>query len=345
MPPAAIAETVPAPPDEVASRPPSGRGGAWMRLLRLSNLPTVWTNAAAGAGLAAGVSAHRPFVDELGRPVAGPTIEVVARAVVLAGIAGSMLYAGGMALNDACDARVDLERGVPRPIPQGEIARGTAFAAAATMLGIGIALPILVGVVPFTVALGLALCVVGYDVLNKRLPAAIVLMGACRGLLLVLAAALVDPRAAMAPFVLGPAAAITAYVVMVTACARGEHAAGGGTTRTVRTLALLLPAPLLGAAAGLLTAKAAAGAADPRRIVLAAAFAAWLLAWHRICLRRLAEGHVAGAIMGWLAMMALADGMVLAAVAPSGGATWVLVGICTLGFVLTVRLQRRIAGS
>ncbi len=67
---------------------------------RVSNLPTVWTNVLAGWFLGGG-----SWTGELGW--------------LLAGV--SLLYAGGMTLNDACDARWDREFAPSRPIPSGKI--------------------------------------------------------------------------------------------------------------------------------------------------------------------------------------------------------------------------------
>jgi 4-hydroxybenzoate polyprenyltransferase len=76
-----------------------------LRLGRVSNLPTVWTNALAGAVLAAGVS-------------------FAAWPVVTAALALSLFYVGGMWLNDGFDAEVDARERPERPIPAGEIGRG-----------------------------------------------------------------------------------------------------------------------------------------------------------------------------------------------------------------------------
>ena len=56
-----------------------------LRLGRVSNLPTVWTNVIAGAALA--------------------TLEIPWKAVVPVALAASLLYVAGMFLNDAFDVR------------------------------------------------------------------------------------------------------------------------------------------------------------------------------------------------------------------------------------------------
>src|SRR2546425_8066153 len=76
-----------------------GRWLIYLRLGRISNLPTVWTNVAAGIVLAGGT------------PAAGMLV-VLATAL-------SLFYVGGMFLNDAFDRAVDARERPERPIPAG----------------------------------------------------------------------------------------------------------------------------------------------------------------------------------------------------------------------------------
>src|SRR5690625_3812244 len=74
---------------------------------RVSNLPSVWSNALSGAALAgAGLGSSSWLVLML---------------------ALSLFYTGGMYLNDAFDAEVDARERATRPIPMGEIGRGTVY--------------------------------------------------------------------------------------------------------------------------------------------------------------------------------------------------------------------------
>ena len=94
--------------------------GTLLRLGRVSNLPTVWTNALAGAVLASG-----------GAPDPGATL--------MAALALTLFYEGGMWLNDAFDADIDARERANRPIPMGEIGRNAVFAGGFAMLAGGIA--------------------------------------------------------------------------------------------------------------------------------------------------------------------------------------------------------------
>ena len=80
---------------------------------RVSNLPTVWTNVLAGAVLSGG-ALHLPLLGGLA-------------------LGGSLLYVGGMFLNDAFDRGVDARMRPERPIPSGR-------ATAAQVFGIGFGL-------------------------------------------------------------------------------------------------------------------------------------------------------------------------------------------------------------
>ena len=91
-----------------------------LRLGRVSNLPTVWTNTLAGIVLAG-----------------GDVLE--ARSLALF-VAMSLFYLGGMYLNDAFDAEIDARERPERPIPSDRVSRGLVFALGfgAVMIGLTI---------------------------------------------------------------------------------------------------------------------------------------------------------------------------------------------------------------
>src|SRR5262245_15143087 len=89
-----------------------------LQLGRVSNLPTIWSNVLVGRVLAGG----QPW-----RP-----------ATLLVMLAVSLLYVGGMYLNDAFDRDIDARERPTRPIPAGLVAANTVFAAGFGLLLAGI---------------------------------------------------------------------------------------------------------------------------------------------------------------------------------------------------------------
>jgi 4-hydroxybenzoate polyprenyltransferase len=172
-----------------------------LRLGRVSNLPTVWTNVLAGLALNGGA--------------------LDLRAVGLIGLATSLFYVAGMYLNDAFDWRWDAQHRPERPIPAGEIGAGAVFTAGFAMMGAGLALLALgAGPAPFLGGLGLGACIVLYDVSHKKNPLAPLVMGLCRVAVYVIAALAVAPRLA-APVYVGGGLQL-AYLVGLTLVARHE---------------------------------------------------------------------------------------------------------------------------
>ena len=134
---------------------------------RFSNLPTVWSNCLAAWLLAGG----------------GPW----ARFWPL-GLGASLLYLGGMFLNDAFDAQFDRLHRPERPIPRGQIRVETVWRLGFGCLGVGwLVLAFLSGTTA-ALALSLALAIVLYDAIHKLLPEAAFVMALCRGLLYLVAA-------------------------------------------------------------------------------------------------------------------------------------------------------------
>jgi 4-hydroxybenzoate polyprenyltransferase len=141
------------------------RLGVYLRLGRVSNLPTVCTNVLAGAVLAA--------------------VPLRAGRVVVTALAMSLLYTAGMFLNDAFDRRYDARDRPDRPIPAGLIAPLEVFAVGYGLLGCGIALVASTALWP---AIGLSAAIVAYDAWHKTNPLSPALMALCRALVYVSAA-------------------------------------------------------------------------------------------------------------------------------------------------------------
>ena len=294
---------------------------------RVSNLPTVWTNALVGFA-AVGIAARSE-----GAAVPSWTLVLSLASVTL-------LYAGGMLLNDAVDARWDAEHGKDRPIPAGRLTRRVVSVVSAITLGLGSGLPIVLSGFDATVSIAagaLLAAIVLYDTLHKRSAWTALFMAACRGLVYLLAAAIafaaVDNAVERAgtSATLGsvgpPALALFAYTVLLTLAARREDIAGA---RLGAVWAWLLPAPYL----------VVAIAYRPDRLLWTMFVGAAFFAWTIRSSGRARAGRIPEAVSGWLAGICLADALLLMMMNRLE-----LAPIAVVGWVVTVAAQRRIAGT
>jgi UbiA prenyltransferase family len=284
-----------------------------LRLGRVSNLPTVWTNTATGIVLAGGA---------IGGPETLPLL-----------LGFSLFYVGGMYLNDAFDARTDARERPERPIPSGAISASTVFAAGFAMLAAGVLLLLWIGyglaggtgLWPGLGGLALGGAIVLYDWHHKDNRLSPALMGLCRVLIyLVAGVAFAVPP----PGILWLAALLLlCYLIGLTYVAKQENL---GEVRNLWPL-LFLAAPLAYAAAH--------APASPTSGVVFALFAIWVgvALWF---LRRRQPGDVPRAVVSLIAGIALLDAVLIAA-AGAPGIAWLAVG----GFAATVGLQRLIAGT
>lgn len=144
---------------------------AWLVLARASNLPTVWSNCLAAGLLGGGLEGGR-------------------MAVVL--VAASLMYTGGMVLNDAFDAEFDRRFRRERPIPSGRVAESRVWQAGWSLMAAGFLGLAVQGLLPAILAAALAGAVVLYDAIHKRTTLSPVLMAACRFLLFLTVAAAGD---------------------------------------------------------------------------------------------------------------------------------------------------------
>lgn len=186
-----------------SNNPAMARWRTFLILGRVSNLPTVWSNCLAGWWLGgAGNVGKLPWL------VIGMTC----------------LYLGGMFLNDAFDADFDRQHRAERPIVSGAMSLEAVWRWGLAWLASGAFCLIWLGSLTGTLGVALLVCIVLYDALHKMIPAAPVLMGACRLLVYVIAAS------AGSTGVTGWAAwcglALMAYVVGLSCLARHESAGG-----------------------------------------------------------------------------------------------------------------------
>ena len=237
---------------------------------------------------------------------------------------GSLLYTGGMFLNDACDSRFDAQFRPERPIPSGAISLQSVTTAGVCLLGSGLFLFALLGLIPGSFAAALVICIVLYNVLHKKSSFAPVLMASCRLLLYLATASAAATGVTRAVFLFASGVAI--YIIGVSYIARVEST---GARINYASLPLLL-APLI-AAVGY------HGSPDARELLVLAVFVAWLV-WCVQPLFNTAARALAHAVPRLLAGIVLAD---LIAVQHSGTISLVF----PILFAGTLTLQRFIPAT
>jgi 4-hydroxybenzoate polyprenyltransferase len=277
-----------------------------LKLGRVSNLPTAWTNVLAGTILGGGSAGG-------------------ARTLLVA-LAMSMFYVGGMYLNDYCDRDIDARERPERPIPRGEISQTTVAIIGFALLASGIALMAGFGVAAALASLALAAAIVAYDWFHKGNPAAPLVMGLCRGLVYCAAGAAAVGGFAGMPGI--AAIALVAYTAGLTYAARQESL---GTVGNLWPL-LLLAAPMIVTWPAVQHGNV--GIAVYVAVIANAGAALYLLA------RRPVPKSVPYAVGLLIAGLSLVDASFLASVGAIT-ASAVAVG----GFAATLVLQRYVAGT
>ncbi len=289
------------------------RWRAWLALARVSNTPTVFSNAVAGAVV---VSAAAP---------AG-TVAVVALAMAL-------FYTAGMILNDIADLEVDRRERPERPLPSGAVSRSAALAAVAGLLAIGLAILAATGVEPLLAGAGLVALIVLYDLWHKGNALSPVLMAGCRALVYVVAALAI--AGSLSAELWGAAGLLLVYVVGLTQVAKAEGQRSGD-ERKARGRRIAARWPVVA-----VLAPAAYWAKELPSLevaLLLAAFVAW--AGYALWLV-LARRQIGAGVVRLIAGIAVYDALVVAAA--GGGA--VALAVCLAAFAATVALQTKIAGT
>lgn len=279
-----------------------------LRLGRVSNLPTVWTNALAGWVLAGGTLAR-------------PLLWVI--------VAMSLFYVAGMFLNDAFDWRFDATTRPTRPIPSGDVSLGTVYTVGFLFLAMGFVLLAVSGSEvswrPAVAGVVLGAAIVYYDIRHKRDPLSPFWMGLCRALVYVGAGlvAVTDPHTRL----YAAAGVSLCYLVGLTYIAKQE------TLTRVTNLW-----PLLFLAVPVAYGAASAGASDDRWLALAL-FVAWgAYALHFLWRRR--PGDIPRAVVSLIAGISLLDALFLTLCGQPRLALLALVA-----FALTLFLQRYVPGT
>ena len=290
---------------------------ALLVLGRVSNLPTIWSNCLCGWLI--GVSYK-----------AGDSVDWIMLAWLCAG--ATLLYLGGMFLNDACDVGFDHEHRKERPIPSGAISVGAVWKIAIGLLALGVGLLVIPGKVTALLALGLFNCIFLYNFIHKKYAWSPALMALCRVLLILLAASFAfttdNPEAAFFADLNGGRALWTAgvlglYVAGLSCLAKVESEPG-----PVRYWpCLLMAAPIV------LAWFVNPGAFRQNALLASAIFGLWVLRSLR-CTFWSERRDIAKTVGGLLAGIVLVDLLAVAHVPPGLGL--VFVGL----FVLSLAAQR-----
>jgi 4-hydroxybenzoate polyprenyltransferase len=285
--------------------------GTALRLGRVSNLPTVWTNVLAGIVLGGGTLAPVP--------------------TVLLLVALSLFYVGGMYLNDWFDREVDARERPERPIPSGAVAAAAVRNAGVLLFAAGEACAVRAawraGAVGPTAIAGLALAatIVWYDARHKGVWFAPVVMGLCRVLVYVVAA--LATGGAITGALTAGAALLLAYLIGLTYAARQE------------TLARLDGVWPLGFLAVPFVAAPLVVPLDVMPVAIWVAFLIWVVRSVGLLAGR-PRRDVPAAVGRLIAGISLLDGLLLAANGQPG-----LAVLAVAAVPLTRALQRHVPGT
>lgn len=313
----------------------------YLRLGRISNLPTVWSNVLAGTALAGGAAAEQ---------------------ILLLALGASLLYTGGMYLNDAFDRHIDARERPERPIPAGRVSARQVFLLGYAMLAAGV---LVIAVPSFAfrggggwsgvaAAVALAVCITVYDAWHKENPVSPVIMGLCRAFVY-LTAALAVAGAAGAVVIFGgapPGAAPTgaADVASAATAAAGPTVAGGAIVLLLYIVGLTYLAqqenlaqvrnwwPLLALAAPFVYMLPALADNVPA-VVFYLIFLGWVV-YTVALLRRREPLRIRRAVVGLIAGVSLLDALLIA-----GTGAYGLAVLAAFGLVLTLVLQRWAPGT
>ena len=284
-----------------------------LKLGRVSNLPTVWSNVLTGMALAGSAT--------------------VDCRLLLMVVSLSVFYVGGMFLNDAFDHGFDAKARPERPIPSGEVSAAQVHAFGFSMMFVGLALLAWVGYRyepltqwrPVAAGFALAAAIVFYNWHHKNNPLSPLVMGVCRMLVYLTAALAVS--ATIPGQVVVAAVVLLCYLIGLTYAAKKEHI---GRLENIWPLAFLV----VPAVYGIYLATAQPMVVLPLVLLVAwALYALWLL-------RRRKPGDVPRAVVSLIAGISLLDAMLLA-----GAGAVQLAWFAIAAFGVTLALQRWVSGT
>ena len=137
----------------------------WLRVIRVSNLPTVAMNVICACVLTMTIAFSQDFSIVL---------------CILFLLAMAALYCGGMAQNDWLDADFDSEHQPFRPIPSGLIERVQVKNISLGLLAAGVGILAALGVRGLISGMVIALLISAYNIVHKHTRFAVILMALCR---------------------------------------------------------------------------------------------------------------------------------------------------------------------
>ena len=307
--------------------------GSFIKLLRISNAPTVVTNSFVGASVAASME-----------PGSFPNI---ARLIAVT-IGVVFIYIAGMAINDYFDQVVDAQERPTRPIPAGQISSNTALLVGGTFLLTGMILCAIISldVLPWVMLLGSA--VLAYNMLHLAKFVGPFLMGVCRALVPIVVAIALSPAHAPAwNILMFFALPLGLATFAISLAARNEmqlQSTPAQTLRPHRTMRTMIATAFMGIAALAPMGAIATRTLDPMEQLMAFTYGLCITLAGAAIFRGLTlitsarASHIG--VMHWIAALALLDGASLCILNQP------ILAYAAIGcFIATTLLQRRIAGS
>ncbi|GDY04225.1 hypothetical protein LBMAG50_03660 [Phycisphaerae bacterium] len=307
--------------------------GSFIKLLRISNAPTVVTNSFVGASVAASME-----------PGSFPNI---ARLIAVT-VGVVFIYIAGMAINDYFDQVVDAQERPTRPIPAGQISSSTALLVGGTFLLLGMILCAIISldVLPWVMLLGSA--VLAYNMLHLAKFVGPFLMGVCRALVPVVVAIALTPAHAPAwNILMFFALPLGLATFAISLAARNEIQINHTTTHAVgplRSMRAIIATAFMGIGALAPLGAIATRTLNPMEPFMALTYVVCIALASVAIFRGLTlitsarASHIG--VMHWIAALALLDGASLCILNQP------ILAYAAIGcFIATTLLQRRIAGS
>jgi 4-hydroxybenzoate polyprenyltransferase len=244
---------------------------AWMQLVRPPNLLTVPGDPLAGFFLAQWLMPCKPLL------TTWPCV-----------VGSLFLYMAGLISNDYFDLKKDTAQRPTRPLPSGAVKPATAITVAIILAVLGIGVAAFAGIAAAIIAMVLTAAIAVYNIWLKRVPIiGPFSMGICRGLSLLLGAAIFGQDGIFSTLVLLAAAGLTFYVTAVTRIAASETEEmeiGGNRWRPMINIGLCFVAIMFFVESASRTKLTAAGGVS---IIVAGLAALMTLFWALYCGTRL----------------------------------------------------------